>query len=66
MSHGNTATFVLLLLLLLFICYLQLGGHLVAGVGYTCTCNKISLSANCSFIYEWVGLHGKHVEATWK
>ena len=31
-----------------------------------CTCNTISRSANCSFIYEWVGLHGKHVEATWK
>ena len=26
----------------------------------------ISRSANCSFIYEWVELHGKHVEATWK
>ena len=24
-----------MILLLLFICYLQLGGHLVAGVGYT-------------------------------
>ena len=49
--------------LLLFICYLQLGGHPVAAVSYTCTCNTISRSANCSFIYGWVGLHGKHVEA---
>ena len=31
-----------------------------------CTCKTISRSANCSFIYEWVGVHGKHVEATWK